>query len=130
VRTVGYSSGTGYLCQRDTLGRMRGLLGESRKASGMGFVIDPQILSIAGGVAGSILGVGTQIWAANVAAEKAKVQSQLESSQALRNAGLAAQQQAYQSTQTDTTVKTAAITAGAVAAVGLAVFLIWRMRRS
>lgn len=156
MKTVGYSSGTGYLCQRDTLGRMRGIFGERRGMYGLGDsaagkqvdlpdmatavgsgaasgasvgILGGPIGSAIGAALGAAIGAGSQIWAANAAAESANKQALLQQAQALRAAGLAAQSQTQTQVAQSTTARNIAITAGAVAVLGIGAYIVYRMTR-
>ena len=151
MRIVGFSSGTGYLCQRDTLGRMRGLLGERR--SGMGSVASTAVGGAASGAAtgasagimagpigsavgsilGTLFGAGTSIWAANRQAEASSQQANYEAAKALRDAGALAQQQAFAASQKKVEMqaltKTVVISAVAIGGLALAGLIAYRMTK-
>jgi hypothetical protein len=128
MKTVGYSSGTGYLCQRDTLGRIRGIMGEQRQMSGLGLDLTSLIpgSDVAGGIIGAVFGTAGQLWLANKAATEATKQANVDASNALRAAGLQAQAQAAQVTVESQSTRNIMIGVGAVAALGLGAYLIYR----
>lgn len=158
MRLVGFSSGTGYLCQRDTLGRMRGLLGERRSGmdgwfsdlpkqvsaatggaasgaatGGAAGILAGPIGSAAGSILGTLFGAGTSIWAANKQAEASRQQANYESAKALRDAGSLAQQQAFAASQKKVEMqaltKTVVVSAVVLGGLALAGLIAYRMTK-
>ena len=131
MRIVGFSSGTGYLCQRDTLGRMRGLLGEQR---GLGeWKVEDMIpgADAVGSILGTLIGGGAGILAAQKQAEAARQQANFAAAKALRDAGSLAQQQAFAASQKKVEMqaltKTVVISAVAIGGLALAGLIVYRM---
>jgi hypothetical protein len=134
VKLVGFSSGTGYLCQRDTLGRMRGLMGERR--SGMGAFSWSSLIpgeEAAGTILGAVIGGGSALYAANQQAKAAYEKANVDAATALRQQGTLAQQQAFQAQQTqvaaESFTKTAVTSAAIIGGLALAGFVAYMVLR-